>query len=164
MGADLMDGEPSSSDGPDPLTARERLSDRFDSIADRLTVALGSAWALIASALLIVVWATTGPVFGFSDTWQLFINTTTTIVTFLMVFVIQNSQNRQGKATQLKLDELIRALEGARNRFIELDTATTDELTHREQELVTVAESHPDGEVAEVDEEEPPTRDSTTRS
>jgi low affinity Fe/Cu permease len=138
---------------PAPYRAAMRghgLGDRFDRIADRLTVALGSAWALIASVLLVVVWALTGPVFGFSDTWQLFINTTTTVVTFWMVFVIQNSQNRQSKATQLKLDELIRAVEGARNRFIELDTATAEELAQREQELIELAEKQPDGEVAEV--------------
>ncbi len=126
------------------------LRERFDRMADRLTIALGSAWALLASVLLVVVWALTGPVFGFSDTWQLFINTTTTVVTFWMVFVIQNSQNRQSKATQLKLDELIRALEGARNRFIELDTATAEELAEHEAELTRLAEQAPDGQVLEV--------------
>jgi low affinity Fe/Cu permease len=127
-----------------------RLRERFDHLADRVTIILGSAEALIASVTVVAVWAITGPIFSFSDTWQLFINTTTTVVTFWMVFVIQNSQNRQSKATQLKLDELIRAMEGARNRFIELDSASADELADRERELVALAHRHPQGEVVDV--------------
>jgi low affinity Fe/Cu permease len=100
-----------------------------------LTAALGSLTALAASVLLVVVWALTGPIFNFSDTWQLFINTTTTVVTFWMVFVIQNSANRSAKATQLKLDEIIRALETARNDFIALDKATESVLDKHEQEF-----------------------------
>jgi low affinity Fe/Cu permease len=111
------------------------LSERFNQIADWLTTALGSFPALAGSVLLVVVWALTGPLFNFSDTWQLFINTTTTVVTFWMVFVIQNSANRSAKATQLKLDELIRSLEGARNDFIALDKATDSKLNEREEEL-----------------------------
>jgi len=91
--------------------------------------------ALVASVLLVVVWAVTGPLFNFSDTWQLFINTTTTVVTFWMVFVIQNSANRSSKATQLKLDEIIRAQADARNAFIHLDMAPEAELTEREEEM-----------------------------
>ena len=74
--------------------------------------------AFVVAVLVIITWAASGPIFGFSDTWQLVINTSTTIVTFLMVFVIQNTQNRDAKATQIKLDELIRAVHDARNRFI----------------------------------------------
>jgi low affinity Fe/Cu permease len=110
--------------------------ERFNQVADRLTRTLGSLPALMASILLVVVWVLTGPIFNFSDTWQLFINTTTTIVTFWMVFVIQNSANRSSKATQLKLDEIIRSLADARNVFINLDTATEDVLTQREEEMV----------------------------
>ena len=97
--------------------------------------------ALFASVLLVVVWALTGPIFHFSDTWQLFINTTTTVVTFWMVFVIQNSANRSSKATQLKLDELIRAVQDARNEFIELDREPEGVLVEREKELMEIAEA-----------------------
>ena len=81
-----------------------------------------------AAALVVIVWAALGPLFGFSDTWQLVINTGTTIVTFLMVFAIQTSQNRAADATQLKLDELIRATKGARNRLIDEEHRTQDEV------------------------------------
>jgi low affinity Fe/Cu permease len=111
------------------------LTDRFNAIADSFTRALGSIQALVGSVLLVVVWALTGPVFNFSDTWQLFINTTTTVITFWMVFVIQNSANREAKATQLKLDELIRAVGDARNEFIALDRAPEELLVEREKEL-----------------------------
>ncbi len=117
------------------------FGERFNRVADALTVALGSLPALAGSVLLVVVWAITGPLFNFSDTWQLFINTTTTVVTFWMVFVIQNSANRSAKATQLKLDELIRAVQDARNEFIALDQAPESVLVEREQELLKMARS-----------------------
>jgi low affinity Fe/Cu permease len=111
------------------------LRERFNGIADRVTRALGSYQALAASVLLVVVWALTGPIFRFSDTWQLFINTMTTVVTFWMVFVIQNSANRESKATQLKLDEIIRSLADARNDFIKLDHAPEAVLVAKEEEF-----------------------------
>jgi len=111
------------------------LTERFDRIADRLTRVLGSLPALMASVALIIGWVLTGPIFNFSDTWQLFINTTTTIITFWMVFVIQNSANRASMATQLKLDEVIRALEAARNDFIKLDKAPEKVLEEHEKEF-----------------------------
>jgi low affinity Fe/Cu permease len=111
------------------------LTERFDRIADRLTRVLGSLPALMASVALIIGWVLTGPIFNFSDTWQLFINTTTTIITFWMVFVIQNSANRASMATQLKLDEVIRALEEARNDFIKLDKAPEKVLEEHEKEF-----------------------------
>jgi low affinity Fe/Cu permease len=117
------------------------LRDRFNRAADRVTNALGSLPALLASVLLVVLWVLTGPIFHFSDTWQLFINTTTTVVTFWMVFVIQNSSNRASKATQLKLDELIRAVHDARNEFIELDREPENVLVEREKELMEIAEA-----------------------
>jgi low affinity Fe/Cu permease len=93
---------------------------------------------LLLAAAIIVIWAVTGPLFGFSDTWQLVINTGTTIVTFLMVFLIQNTQNRDAKAIHLKLDELIRAVAEARTGMVDLEEMSEDELDrlHREfQEL-----------------------------
>jgi low affinity Fe/Cu permease len=119
------------------------LHDRFNRAADQVTNALGSLPALVASVMLVVLWALTGPIFHFSDTWQLFINTTTTVVTFWMVFVIQNSANRSSKATQLKLDELIRAVQDARNEFIELDHEPEGVLAEREKELMEIAEAGP---------------------
>ena len=88
----------------------------------------GHPVAFVAAVLIIVVWAITGPLFGFSDTWQLVINTSTTIVTFLMVFLIQNTQNRESEATQLKLDELIRAVNGAHNGLLDLEELTEKDL------------------------------------
>jgi low affinity Fe/Cu permease len=121
---------------------RRRLNDRFNEIADGLTTALGSFWALLGSVLVVVVWALTGPIFNFSDTWQLFINTSTTVITFWMVFVIQNSANRDAKAVHLKLDEIIRSLEGARNDFITLERAPEDVVAERAAELTRIAEEH----------------------
>jgi low affinity Fe/Cu permease len=121
----------SATEGPEQLSWR----DHFNRLADRATLALGSAWAILASVLLVVVWAITGPLFGFSDTWQLFINTTTTVITFWMVFVIQNSQNRDARAIHLKLDEIIRATEAARNEFIVTEKATEAQVEARETEL-----------------------------
>jgi low affinity Fe/Cu permease len=123
------------------MASQPPVSDRFNAIADRLTRALGSMQALLGSVVLVVVWALTGPIFRFSDTWQLFINTTTTVVTFWMVFVIQNSANREAKATQLKLDEIIRALADARNDFIALDRAPEEVLVEREHEFEEMAKS-----------------------
>jgi low affinity Fe/Cu permease len=126
--------------------SRPPVRDRFNRIADTLTAALGSFTALAASVVLVVVWALTGPIFNFSDTWQLFINTTTTVVTFWMVFVIQNSANRSAKATQLKLDEIIRSLESARNDFIALDKATESVLDEHEREFDELVK----GEISDV--------------
>ena len=90
--------------------------------------AVGTHWAFLTAFAVVLVWLVTGPLFNFSDSWQLVINTGTTIVTFLMVFLIQATQNRDGKAIQLKLDELIRAQKFARNIFADLEDATEDEL------------------------------------
>jgi len=94
---------------------------------------LGSAWAFTGAVFVIVVWLLTGPTFHFSDTWQLIINTATTIITFLMVFLIQNTQNRDAKAVHLKLDELIRALKGARNQLVDLEDLSDEELKKLEE-------------------------------
>lgn len=100
----------------------------FTRIATSVSSAVGQPWAFTLAFAFILLWAVTGPVFGFSDTWQLIVNTSTTIVTFLMVFVIQNSQNRDAAAMQAKLDELIRAVHHARNEFIGIEHMTEQEL------------------------------------
>jgi low affinity Fe/Cu permease len=105
------------------------VSDAFRVFARRSSAILGSAWAFTAAALVILVWLITGPAFHFSDTWQLIINTATTVVTFLMVFLIQNTQNRDAKAMHLKLDELIRAIKGARNKLVDLEELSDEELS-----------------------------------
>jgi low affinity Fe/Cu permease len=115
-------------------TSQDSVSDRFRNIANRITAASGTPWAMAAAALLIVGWAVTGPFFGFSDTWQLVINTTTTIITFLMVFVIQTSQNREAKALHLKLDELIWATPKARNRMMNEENLSERQLEEDERE------------------------------
>lgn len=115
------------------------MKQKFTQVVDRITHLLGTPGALAAATLVILVWAITGPLFGFSDTWQLVINTSTTIVTFLMVFVIQNAQNRDAKAVHIKLDELLRAVEGASNRFVVAENLTEEEQDREIEELVEVA-------------------------
>jgi low affinity Fe/Cu permease len=111
------------------------VKDAFRCFAQRASVLLGSAWAFCGAVLVIVVWLVTGPTFHFSDTWQLIINTATTVVTFLMVFLIQNTQNRDAKAMHLKLDELIRAVKGARNQLVDLENLSDDDLKKLEQQF-----------------------------
>ena len=103
--------------------------------AERAAVLVGTHWAFLIASLTVLVWAITGPYFHYSDTWQLFINTGTTIVTFLMVFLIQNSQNRDTRIVGLKLDELLRGVEGARTGFVNLDQMSDEELEHIHQEF-----------------------------
>ncbi|MGH7616452.1 MAG: low affinity iron permease family protein [Gemmatimonadaceae bacterium] len=93
-----------------------------------MSIAVGAPWAFAVALGLVTAWAITGPLFGYSDSWQLTINTGTTIVTFLMVFVIQNTQNRDSQVVQLKLDELIRALEQARTELVDMEDMSDDEL------------------------------------
>ena len=114
------------------------VSDAFRIFARRSSAVLGSAWAFGIAILIIVIWGLTGPAFHYSNTWQLIINTGTTIVTFLMVFLIQNTQNRDAKAAHLKLDEIIRALEGARNELIDLEKLADEDLTSLEKQFERV--------------------------
>ncbi|KAF1045489.1 MAG: hypothetical protein GAK35_01360 [Herbaspirillum frisingense] len=108
--------------------------------------AVGASWTFALALAIIIVWAVTGPLFDYSDTWQLLINTGTTIITFLMVFLIQNAQNRDAEATQLKLDELIRAIKGARNNMMEVEDLSDEELSHLKQEFARMGD-HPDDPV-----------------
>jgi low affinity Fe/Cu permease len=106
----------------------------FARFANRTSTAAGSYIAFVLALTVVLVWAVTGPLFKFSTTWQLVINTGTTIVTFLMVFLIQNSQNRESRALQLKLDELIRAVGDASNRLIDVEEGTEDDLDRLREE------------------------------
>jgi len=103
-------------------------SDLFQSLAARASSVVGSKWAFLTATVIVVVWATVGPAFNYSDTWQLVINTATTIVTFLMVFLIQNTQNRDARAIHLKLDEIIRAIDVAGNDMIDIEKLSDQEL------------------------------------
>ena len=107
----------------------------FTRVASAIATLAGQPLAFLLALAIIIVWAVTGPLFAFSDTWQLVINTGTTIVTFLMVFLIQNSQNRDGAAMQAKLDELIRAVGDARNPFIGIEHMTDQEIEQIRQHL-----------------------------
>lgn len=111
------------------------MNDIFRKFANRTSQIVGSAWSFITAVCIIVVWSLSGPLFGFSDTWQLVINTGTTIITFLMVFLIQNTQNRDAIAINLKLDELIHATKGARNKMIGLEEMSDEELKRIHKEV-----------------------------
>ncbi|MEP6777741.1 MAG: low affinity iron permease family protein [Chthoniobacterales bacterium] len=130
-----------------------RIRDAFGVFARKTSAVLGSAWAFVAAILVIVIWALTGPTFHYSDTWQLIINTGTTIVTFLMVFLIQNTQNRDSKAVHLKLDELIRALGGARDNLVDLEKLSDDDLKKLEDQF-TQLRQHAESNTDRVTEEQ----------
>ena len=108
---------------------RNSTKDFFQVFATRCSQVAGSRLTFLTAVLLIVVWALTGPFFHYSDAWQLVVNTATTIITFLMVFLIQNAQNRDSHALHLKLDELIRSLRGANNKMIDIEKLSDEELT-----------------------------------
>jgi low affinity Fe/Cu permease len=111
------------------------VTDAFRVFARRSSMMLGSAWAFAGAVLVICIWLVTGPTFHFSDTWQLIINTATTVITFLMVFLIQNTQNRDAKAVHLKLDEIIRAIKGARNELVDLEELSDEDLKKLEEQF-----------------------------
>jgi low affinity Fe/Cu permease len=118
------------------------LSHWFSQFASRTATATGSHWAFLAMAVFIVTWFVTGPLFGFSDSWQLIANTVTTLTTALMVFLIQNTQNRDARAIHLKLDELLRAVPGARKEFMEAEEEDLDEI-EREKAIVDQDDPNP---------------------
>jgi len=107
----------------------------FHKIARRISNVIGTPTAFIIALLLCIAWAATGPLFGFSDTWQLIINTSTTVVTFLVVFLIQNTQNHDSRALHLKLDELLRAVKSARNSLVDLEELPDEDLAKLEAEF-----------------------------
>jgi len=111
------------------------MKDVFRKFANKTSELVGSPWSFIVAVMVIVIWALSGPLFGFSDTWQLVINTGTTIITFLMVFVIQNTQNRDAKAIHLKLDELLRGVEGARTGLVDLEDLSDEELKQLQEQF-----------------------------
>jgi low affinity Fe/Cu permease len=135
------------------------FNEKFRRFAHWTSEVTGSPWAFILAVGVIAVWAVTGPIFHYSDTWQLVINTGTTIVTFLMVFLIQNTQNRDAKAIHLKLDELIRAHKGARNTLVDLESLTDAELAELQQQFQRVRQGAKlkvtliEKEIAELEEE-----------
>ena len=110
------------------LTNKKNHTNFFETMATKVIAATGSPWAFFVALGVIIVWAVSGPVFGYSDTWQLVINTGTTIITFLMVFIIQKSQNKDSKSIQLKLNELIAAHKMASNRLIDVENLSEEEL------------------------------------
>lgn len=114
------------------------VSEVFRVFARNSSVVLGSAWTFAAAILIIVAWGLSGPKFHYSDTWQLIINTGTTIVTFLMVFLIQNTQNRDAKSVHLKLDEIIRAVKGARNELVSLQESSDEDLKKLEEQFTRI--------------------------
>jgi len=111
------------------------VKDLFHKFAAKVSNAVGTPRAFILAILIVIIWAATGPVFGFSDTWQLVINTGTTVVTFLMVFLIQNTQNRDSKAIHIKLDELLKAIKGARNTLVNLEEMPDEDIDNLQQEF-----------------------------
>ncbi len=111
------------------------MKDLFHKLAQKVSAAVGSPAAFLLAILTILVWGCSGPLFHYSDTWQLVINTGTTIVTFLMVFLIQNTQNRDARVMHLKLDELIRALDPARNSLLDLEDLSDEEIERLEREF-----------------------------
>jgi low affinity Fe/Cu permease len=131
---------------PSPATKTVVVTgpDRFGKFAARCAHYLGSRWSFIAAIGVIVVWGVTGPIFHYSDTWQLVINTGTTIVTFLMVFLIQNTQNRDARAIHLKLNELIHAVDKAKNQMMDVENLSDlelEELTKTYERMLNTAET-----------------------
>lgn len=118
------------------------MREKFRHIAESAAYAAGSYWAFLLALVVVVVWGLTGPYFNYSDTWQLVINTGTTVVTFLMVFLIQNTQNRETRIVGLKLDELLRGVEGARTGMVSLDHMSDKELEEVQREFARMRDKY----------------------
>ncbi len=128
----------------------------FRRLAECTSHAVGSPWAFVLAVATVAAWGVTGPYFNYSDTWQLFINTGTTVVTFLMVFLIQNTQNRDATIVALKLDELLRSVEGARTGLVQLDHMSDEELEVVQQEFARMRDKYApliDDDLAHVERE-----------
>lgn len=136
----MKSGNPDHSRTSMNKSSKHPLSRFFNYFATKVTHIAGSPHAFIIAFLIIIIWAVTGPIFNFSDTWQLVINTGTTIITFLMVFVIQQTQNKDTLALQLKLNELIAANEKASNRLVDIEDLTEEELEVLKKFYIKVAE------------------------
>lgn len=111
------------------------MKEHFRKFAHQTSTVVGHPWSFIIATIIIIIWALSGPLFGFSDTWQLVINTGTTIITFLMVFLIQNTQNRDATAIHLKLDELLRAVQDARTGLVDLEDMSDEDLRQLQEEF-----------------------------
>jgi low affinity Fe/Cu permease len=128
-----------------------KVTDAFNRFSRWGATALGSSIAFVLNCLLILIWLVAGPMFHYSDTWQLAVNTVTTVFTYLAVFVLQNTQNRDSKAMHLKLDELIRSIRGARNRLVDLENLSDEELQELEVQFKALTQprrrrrTHPAG-------------------
>jgi low affinity Fe/Cu permease len=129
------------------------MNEAFRRFSLRASEAMGSSWAFVAAALVVLVWAVSGPAFGFSDTWQLVINTGTTVATFLAVFLIQNTQNRDAKAIHLKLDELLRGVEGARTGLVDLEELPDEQLHKLSDDFKKLHDDVPEEVTEEVAED-----------
>lgn len=141
------------------------MRERFRKLTYLTAEIVGSSWAFLAGVMVVLVWGLSGPYFHFSDTWQLIINTGTTIVTFLVVFLIQGAQNRDSRALHLKLDELLRAVDHARTSLVALESRTDDELDRLQQEFERLRhrqgeriESCPDVPTCDAHQDKPPNR------
>jgi low affinity Fe/Cu permease len=135
------------------------VEDLFARLAAKASQAAGSFWTFSLALLVVVVWAAAGPILGYSERWQLIINTLTTIVTFLMVFIIQHAQNKEMRAVQLKLNELIAASEGASNRLIDVEDLSDHEVEHlyaRYQHLAQTAQKLSHGAKLTIDDDATP--------
>lgn len=118
------------------------LKEFFRKFSQKTSEIMGSPGSFISALILLLLWAISGPIFGFSDTWQLVINTTTTIITFLMVFLIQNTQNRDAKAIHLKLDELILSMHGARNTLVNLEELSDEQIEQLQKQFRRISEHY----------------------